>query len=636
MPPHKLSNPDAQSAQERLRRLRMRGLRARPPVDKVPPEGSRVISRTTILDDSSDDEHGQGGVHLLVMSPDSFSTVPLPKRGVLTIGRSTKSDVQIEDPLASREHARLHLGDAEVPIRVEDVGSANGTRVRDEAIVAGRQVPIAPGEAVTIGATVLMVQHNRMSVGRQRLWSHAYFETRLEAECGRAEASGGGFALVRLSFDRGMPWTKLAPIFAREVSPPHVFAAYGPNEYEILVIERGEGEAAVLLESLRAALLAVGVPIRAGVASYPRDGRSVDALLARANMLLRPTVGRREQAEATRSDYGPAMQKVYEMATRAATSTINVLILGETGVGKEVMASKLHAMSQRASKPFVALNCAGLAESLIESELFGYEKGAFTGAVQAKPGLMETAEGGSIFLDEVGELPTSVQAKLLRVLETREVMRVGALKTRSIDVRFISATNRDLEQEVLKGAFRRDLFFRLNGISLTIPPLRKRVTEVAALAQRFVVQASEEFGRRPPVFGEEVMDLLEGYSWPGNIRELRNVIERALMLCEGNEILPEHLPLEKMVPDAIAEGTTNPGLSPAASPTGRRPPVAVDERQRIIDALNACVGNQTRAAAMLGMPRRTFVSKLDLYQIPRPQKGNASAKDPASPGDTSE
>ena len=612
-----------------------------------------MSSRTTILEES-EDEGELGSFHLLIMSPDSFSTVPIPKRGLLTLGRSSEADVHIDDPLASRQHARLHIGDAgnDAIFRLEDVGSANGTRARDVTVTPRDLVPVAPGEAMTIGSTVLMIQHNRQAIGRQRLWSHAYFETRLEAECERAEASGGAFALVRLGVEVPLPWTRLAPIFSREVAPPHVFAAYGPNEFEILVMERGANEADALAETLRAALAPLGASIRTGTARYPRDGRSVDALLGCANTRLRPTEVSREPIEVPPSDYGPVMLRIHEMASRAAAGTINVLVLGETGVGKEVMSRKIHRLSPRAAHPFVALNCAGLAESLIESELFGHEKGAFTGALQAKPGLLESAEGGTVLLDEIGELPLSVQAKLLRVLETREVTRVGAVRPRPIDVRFISATNRDLEEEVVRGSFRRDLFFRLNGLSLTLPPLRERTSELPALTRSFLARAAEESRRRPPALSHDVMDLLEGYNWPGNIRELRNVIERALLLCEGPELLPEHFPIEKLVsvrvsqtmifspPDSMREepdGDTNPRRPVPAAERQRfidaleasggsqtRAAALLGERQRIIDALEACAGSQTRAAALLGMPRRTFISRLDQYGIPRPRKNKLS------------
>jgi DNA-binding NtrC family response regulator len=294
--------------------------------------------------------------------------------------------------------------------------------------------------------------------------------------------------------------------------------------------------------------------------------------------------------------------------------------MGETGVGKDVMARIIHRRSLRADKPFLALNCAGLTESLIESELFGHEKGSFTGASQQKLGLLETAEGGTVFLDEVGELPLSVQAKLLRVIEMREVLRVGALKPRSIDVRFIAATNRDLEAEVLQGRFRRDLFFRLNGISLTIPPLRDRLAEISALARTFVAEACAESGRTVPIMGPELFEILEDYSWPGNIRELKNYMDRALVLCE-DEIQPTHLPLEKMTHDArryvvgvSAPAEAEPDSGPVLSQRGR------DERKRMMDALATWGGNQTRAAEALGMPRRTFVSKLDRYGFARPRK----------------
>jgi transcriptional regulator with GAF, ATPase, and Fis domain len=271
----------------------------------------------------------------------------------------------------------------------------------------------------------------------------------------------------------------------------------------------------------------------------------------------------------------------------------------------------------------VCLNCAALSETLLESELFGHERGAFTGAVQAKPGLMETAHGGTLFMDEVGELPMPTQAKLLRVLETREVARLGSVKPRKIDLRFLAATNRDLEAEVARGAFRRDLYFRLNGITLTIPPLRARTGEIKRLAETFVSQICRELGRPEPVIPRPVMSLLESYAWPGNIRELKNMMERAVLLCAGSVIETEHLPMDKLGSSPSNPGLPGvpglPGLQVVASAT-TAPAGPPDERQRIIDALTACAGNQSRAAKMLGMPRRTFVARLDQYRIPRPKK----------------
>ncbi|AUX41730.1 uncharacterized protein SOCE26_031530 [Sorangium cellulosum] len=327
----------------------------------------------------------------------------------------------------------------------------------------------------------------------------------------------------------------------------------------------------------------------------------------------------------------PLMQALLEQAYLAARSPISVLILGETGVGKEVLAQTIHRRSPRARAPFQALNCAALSESLLESELFGHEKGAFTGAFQARPGLFEAAEGGTVFLDEVGELPMNIQVKLLRVLEERKVLRVGARAARPIDVRFVSATNRDLEIEIARGAFRQDLFFRLNGIALTLPPLRRRVAEIAPLGARFAEQAARQLDRaRAPSISREALASLERYPWPGNIRELRNAIERAVVLCPGDTLLPEHFPAQ------ITGGARPLDDGAASSPTPeppRRDDVATDEsverltlalgeveRRRVVQALDQCQGNQTKAAALLGISRTTLVARIEAYGLPRPRK----------------
>ena len=346
--------------------------------------------------------------------------------------------------------------------------------------------------------------------------------------------------------------------------------------------------------------------------------------MARANARLRPSEGARRTADEVVASSSPAMERVLEVARRAARSPINILIVGETGVGKEVMAQMIHHLSSRANAPLLALNCAGLSETLIESELFGHERGAFTGAIQSKRGLFEAAEGGTLFLDEVGEMPASVQAKVLRAVANREVLPVGSVKARPIDVRIVAATNLDLEKEVEEDGFRRDLYYRLNGITLLVPPLRERLAELPELTRAFVAQAARDARREPPAVAEAAMNLLLQYRWPGNIRELKNVVERAMVLCEGPIIDLVHLPVEKMQ----ASG-------PLAGPETQEMPLhltssELGERQRIIAALEANVWNQSRAAKMLKIPRRTFVSKLQRYRIPRPQKGAipAAAEEP--------
>ncbi len=474
------------------------------------------------------DENVKGRLELAVFAAGGVTRHPLPAEGKLILGRAEESDIRIDDGSVSRRHAQIFLGP---PMRIEDLGSANGTTVRrekgaggtvrllDTRVDPGKVVEFGVGDAINLGSTILVVR-------------------RLEDE--KPEVRGEGT----------------------------------PGTYVI------------------------------------RD---------------------------------EAMKRLYALAERVAEGPISVLLLGETGVGKEVLAETIHRTSPRASGPFLRLNCAALSESLLESELFGHEKGAFTNAVRSKPGLFETAEKGTVFLDEVGELPLGIQVKLLRVLEDRQVMRVGGLAPRPIDVRFVSATNRDLAGDVQRGTFRQDLYFRLNGIALSIPPLRERRSEIEPLARTFTARAAASIGRSPPEITKEALAAIASYEWPGNVRELRNAIERAVVLCEG-VIRPDDLVLEGrgqgMSPPRLVASTGTvpvtveqpiPSLSDDATSQLRsvidanasgslREELGSLERQRMIDALEKCAGNQTAAAQMLGMPRRTFVSKLSAYNIPRPRK----------------
>jgi two-component system, NtrC family, response regulator AtoC len=381
-----------------------------------------------------------------------------------------------------------------------------------------------------------------------------------------------------------------------------------------------------------------------------------------------------------RPDLSPGMRHLYKLADQVAQSNITVILRGETGVGKEVLAEHLHRTSARAARPLVKLNCAALPEHLLEGELFGYERGAFTGATQAKPGLIEAADTGTLFLDEVGELPLATQAKLLRVVESREVTRLGSLRPKAIDVRIVCATHRDLEAMVDSGHFRQDLYFRINGVSLLIPPLRERTSEIPRLASEFVARFCKESGRPVISISAPAMAALTAHAWPGNVRELRNVIERAVVFCRGIALMPEHFVLQPQrarasdapqqaqvvirssppvsPPDAFAAtafaAPPPPNLPPAASlnqtavnapPASGKPPSAPApsappeasgtmrlgsslpeemehlERERILAALAECGGNQTQAADKLGISRRTLLRRLDTYDLPRPRKG---------------
>jgi two-component system response regulator AtoC len=280
-----------------------------------------------------------------------------------------------------------------------------------------------------------------------------------------------------------------------------------------------------------------------------------------------------------------------------AKSATNVLLRGESGTGKQVLAETIHRLSERQGR-FVAINCAAIGHELLESELFGHEKGAFTGAITRKPGLLEVAGEGTVLLDEIGDMPTALQAKLLRAVESREVMRVGGTEIVTIRARLISATHRDLLAAVEAGTFRLDLFYRLAGVTLTIPPLRERRGRIVPLARELAPAVT---------LTSAAAAKLSAHAWPGNVRELKNVMERAALLADATTIDAEHIAF-----DEPARAT--PPAPPALDESEER------ERQRIVDALAQCGGNQSRAAKLLGMARSTLVTKLSILRIPRPRK----------------
>jgi DNA-binding NtrC family response regulator len=561
---------------------------------------------------------------------------PLPARGKVVIGRSPRADVRIVHPSISRLHAALHLG---VTLRIEDLGGENGVRIGERRLTPGELVTIVPGQVVDLGSVMIIVQSDAAATRPRQLWSHEHFEVRLEEECRRAALDAGTFGLVRLHASGPVEASVIEEPLIATVRPHDVIAVYAPGEYELLLPGAARADAQRTIREITDQLAARAVEVRGGLACYPADGRTPEALIEAACAAVQE--GPRKQSSAFVLVGQGAMAEIHRMVERIAVGTISVLLLGETGVGKEVMAEAVHRRSLRAAMPFLRLNCAALAETLLESELFGHEKGAFTGAMQAKPGLLESAEGGTVFLDEVGELSSTLQVKLLRVLEERRVWRVGALKPRDIDVRFIAATNRDLEAESTAGRFRQDLYFRLNGVTLVIPPLRERVSEIEGLCRAFVAQAWRRAGRSTePAISEEALALLQRYRWPGNIRELRNIMERAVLLCPDDIILPEQLPLEKMSANSVplessvpiekgaprapevvtVPARTRSSTDGAGGLAGLRDEMVAMERQEVLDALARCAGNQTQAAKMLGISRGTLVSRLNAYKIPRPRK----------------
>jgi two-component system response regulator AtoC len=560
------------------------------------------MAAPTILDCVRNQQPGEDvPVHfLVVLGPETSETRLLPASGRLSIGRDEGADVRIVDALASRAHAHLHLG---ATIEIEDLGSANGTRLRDQRIPAHQRVAVSPGEAISIGTTVLLLQRKEPALRPRRIWPHGYFETRLGEACAQAEGDRGVFAVVRLHTESDGKATRCEQILVTALRPGNILASYGPDQHEILLVDTDRESATKLSAKLVALLESDGIAARAGVAYFPADGTSPQALVSIASGRLRGETARAALGHGIVLE-NPAMRDLYSLAEKVARGTINVLILGETGVGKEILAEMVHQASPRSAGPFVCMNCAALSDSLLESELFGYEKGAFTGALQAKIGLLEAASSGTLFLDEIGEMSLTLQAKVLRAIETRQVLRVGSTKPRSVDVRFVAATNRDLEEEVAARRFRKDLYFRLNGVSLSIPPLRERIDELPALAELFLETVARQVGQPAPRLTPEVLTQLCSYSWPGNLRELRNVMERALLLSSGNVISLEHLPLDRM--RRTAGSVTRTGLpaleapSPAPEPPARPKNVplrmAEIEKQAMLDALIRCAGNQTRAS----------------------------------------
>jgi transcriptional regulator with PAS, ATPase and Fis domain len=362
-------------------------------------------------------------------------------------------------------------------------------------------------------------------------------------------------------------------------------------------------------------------------------GQGAHLEVGQASVLVRPlrVLGLLESTESTPAEparltsLDPTLSSVYAMMLAIAASPVSVLVLGETGVGKDVYTEALVRRSSRSAKPFVRINCAALPESTLEGELFGYERGAFTGAVRAKAGLFEAADGGTLFLDEVGEIPLAMQSKLLRVAESGEVMRLGSIKSRRVDVRFISATNRDLGAMMSAGRFRSDLYFRLNGISVTIPPLRARRDDIPLLARELLSDAAVAAGRRVPALAPGCVRALMNYHWPGNVRELKNVLVRALVLEQGDEIGEEALALPVGPPrEALpAEQLAEPPTATARDVRALRHTLKEQERALVIEALNATGGNQSRAAKQLGMSRHTLMKRMEDFGLTRPRKPRA-------------
>lgn len=384
-------------------------------------------------------------------------------------------------------------------------------------------------------------------------------------------------------------------------------------------IKAGNSECEVLILTGQATVETAVASMKAGAFDYlvkPFPLRDLEALiekaylhrqLAKENQQLKAILARGTPSPRMVGN-SPAIQEVFRLVERAGPSDKAILIQGESGTGKELVAQALHASSHRANKPMVVINCAALPESLLESELFGHEKGSFTGAVSAKQGLFEVADGGTLFIDEIGEMPGPLQAKLLRVLENGSMRRIGSIKERRVDVRILAATNRNMSQEVAAGRFREDLYYRINVMSLELPPLRKRTGDVPLLIENFLGPGWE--------IDPAAAKQMQVYHWPGNVRQLINVIDRAKIMANDYVIRLQDLPRE--VIEAVP-------LDSANRPVERVPDDLDSlQRSKIVDVLKRVAGNKSHAAKTLGIERRKLYRLLEKFQIQDAEYGNAS------------
>ena len=334
--------------------------------------------------------------------------------------------------------------------------------------------------------------------------------------------------------------------------------------------------------------------------------------LVRENRVLQKRVAEIQRIPSIIGDH-PKMKEVYRVITKIAPTSSTVLIYGESGTGKELVARAIHERSPRAAQPFMAINCAAIPETLIESELFGHEKGSFTGANARQIGILEAANGGTVFLDEIGEMNVAMQAKLLRAIQEKEIRRVGGKVNLPLDVRIISATNRDLEQEIKKGAFREDLYYRLNVLRINLPPLRERGSDIATLANFFIKKYSTASGIAVEGIAKPTLKLLLNYTWPGNVRQLESVVERAVLMAEGSIIQPEDLPSE--ISSLAAQG----GVVPF-----ELPPEGINfeemEKALIIKAMERADWVIGKAAPVLGLSYKTLQYRLEKHGIEKPEK----------------
>jgi two-component system, NtrC family, response regulator AtoC len=548
----------------------------------------------------------------------SSRIIELPDGAEVTFGRSRAATVMVDHDSVSRLHARIRRrGDT---IDVEDLESRNGTIVDGERIAA--LTAVAPGSEIAVGPATALVGMTSRVPSRGRVSDSDGFEARLAAELDRVVRYRRRAAVVAMKI---LGDDDVIDALAGLVRPMDLLAELDDHHFALLAPELNRIEVELAMRRFIDEAAAGGTDVRVGIAMAPDDGLTVDALLEASRAALRrvktprslmhaPPRAPVESSELVLAD--PAMKQLYATIERIAEASLTVLVFGETGVGKELVTEALHRASPRRDKPLVKLNCASLPESLLESELFGYERGAFTGAERRKLGFFEASDGGTLFLDEIGEMPLPLQAKLLRVLERKTITRVGGTQEIAVDVRLVAATHRDLDAEVRAGRFREDLFFRIAGFTVYVPPLRDRKGDLLPLAEFFLRKVALESGAAAPQLDDDARAALLRHDWPGNVRELKNAMERAMVMQSDGVIKLEHLPerLRARAPHPVA----------TASDGKIRDQLAEIERVAITSTLEITGGNQTHAALRLGISRRTLIYKMEKYGLKAPPKSAES------------
>jgi transcriptional regulator with GAF, ATPase, and Fis domain len=633
---------------------------------------------------------------LVIEGPDAGREFELPMRGGV-VGRGDGSLVQLTDPTVSRQHGMIELRDG-VLCWVDDSGKSrtviNGKPTSLHALEAGDELVIGATKLVYLPVDGVAVtrasSHVTMEVGSRQLLAltgdpgdhRARRHLAALAQLGdrlRAEAAAGRDAVARAACDAALTALGTHRAFILSISratrgrvTPVAAAVANAESTQLqapadLVDKVVQGKQVVTAETGGRALIAApvhgGSDDVIGILWIDRKGPpwdQIDALAAGClahltgaawvgadarDQLVRRAEALEEQLHGPLADAdfvgrSAAAQRVIAFVSRVAPSDATVLLGGESGSGKEMVARAIHRASRRAKGPCVAVNCAALTESLIESELFGHEKGAFTGATEKKAGRFEMADHGTLFLDEVGELPLGLQTKFLRVLEERRFERVGGQKAIEVDVRVVAATNRDLAEMVKRGSFREDLYYRLSVIHIDVPPLRERLDDVPLLAEFFLGRFRGQAARRISGFSPDALAAMARYAWPGNVRELRNAVERAIVLGDREQIIAQDLPPQVLGASAPPRTRTRPPTPPLGSRSVALPAVAIDpipvpgmqvapatakappprslrdlEKQGILAALAATGGNKAQAAAILEIDRSTLYKKLKDYDI---------------------